>query len=30
MEIKGLFLKKYLGLINIIDDKAVTDNAKNI
>ena len=28
MEIKGLFLKKYLGVINVIDDKAVTDNAK--
>ena len=28
MEIKGQFLKKYLGLINVIDDKAVTDNAK--
>ena len=28
MEIKGQFLKKYLGLINVVDDKAVTDNAK--
>ena len=28
MEIKGQFLKKYLGFLNVIDDKAVTDNAK--
>lgn len=28
MEIKGLFLKKYLGFINVIDDKVVIDNVK--
>lgn len=28
IEIKGLFLKKYLGFLNLIDDKAVSDNAK--
>ena len=28
MEIKKQFLKKYLGFLNVIDDKAVTDNAK--
>ena len=30
MEIKGLFLKKYLGLINVIDDKAVGGNQQKV